>query len=105
MKLVIVGAGKVGETLVSEFVNENHDIVVVDVDQNTVSGVVNRYDVNGVIGGGLERTVLLESRKHVAWYLKGVRNAAKLRRMCGEISCLSDIEIICEKALENGEDM
>ena len=52
-----------------------------------------------------ERTVLLESRKHVAWYLKGVRNAAKLRRMCGEISCLSDIEIICEKALENGEDM
>lgn len=52
-----------------------------------------------------ERTVLLESRKHVAWYLKGVRNAAKLRRMCGEISCLSDIELICEKALENGEDM
>ena len=52
-----------------------------------------------------ERTVLLESRKHVAWYLKGVRNAAKLRRMCGEISSLSDIELICEKALENGEDM
>ena len=52
-----------------------------------------------------ERTVLLEARKHVAWYLKGVRNAAKLRRMCGEITCLSDIEIICEKALESGEDM
>ncbi|MBQ5910615.1 MAG: tRNA dihydrouridine synthase DusB [Clostridia bacterium] len=52
-----------------------------------------------------ERTVLLEARKHVAWYLKGVRNAAKLRRMCGEISCLSDIEIICEKALESGEDI
>lgn len=52
-----------------------------------------------------ERTVLLESRKHVAWYLKGVRNAAKLRRLCGEIDNLSDIEIICEKALESGEDM
>lgn len=52
-----------------------------------------------------ERTVLLEARKHVAWYLKGVRNAAKLRRMCGEIGSLSDIELICEKALENGEDI
>ena len=52
-----------------------------------------------------ERTVLLEARKHVAWYLKGVRNAAKLRRLCGEIVSLSDIEIICEKALESGEDM
>ena len=52
-----------------------------------------------------ERTVLLEARKQVAWYLKGVRNAAKLRRMCGEIGSLSDIELICEKALENGEDI
>lgn len=52
-----------------------------------------------------ERTVLLEARKHVAWYLKGVRNAAKLRRLCGEIGSLSDIELICEKALENGEDI
>ena len=52
-----------------------------------------------------ERTVLLEARKHVAWYLKGVRNAAKLRRLCGEIASLNDIQIICEKALESGEDI
>jgi tRNA-dihydrouridine synthase len=52
-----------------------------------------------------EKTVLLESRKHAAWYMKGVRNAAKLRRMCGEISNFEDIRIICEKALAEGEDM
>ncbi len=51
------------------------------------------------------RTVILESRKHTAWYMKGVKNAAKLRRMCGEIKTLSDIEIICEKALAEGEDI
>ena len=50
-------------------------------------------------------TVILESRKHAAWYMKGVRNAAKLRKMCGEINKLSDIEIICEKALAEGEDL
>ncbi len=52
-----------------------------------------------------EKTVLLESRKHTAWYIKGVRNAASLRRMCGEIKNLRDIEIICEKALAEGEDL
>ncbi len=52
-----------------------------------------------------ETTVILESRKHAAWYMKGVRNAAALRRMCGEIKELCDIEIICEKALAEGEDM
>lgn len=51
------------------------------------------------------RTVILEARKHTAWYMKGVKNAAKLRRMCGEIESLSDIEIICEKALAEGEDI
>lgn len=52
-----------------------------------------------------EKTVILESRKHAAWYMKGVRNAAHLRRMCGEIKDFRDIEIICEKALAEGEDM
>lgn len=52
-----------------------------------------------------ELTVILEARKHTAWYLKGVRNAASLRRMCGEIKTLSDVEIICEKALAEGEDL
>ena len=52
-----------------------------------------------------EKTVLLESRKHAAWYMKGVKNAAKLRKMCGEINCFDDIKTICEKALAEGEDM
>lgn len=52
-----------------------------------------------------ERTVLLESRKHAAWYMKGVKNAAKLRKMCGEITDFKDIQLICEKALAEGEDL
>lgn len=43
---------------------------------------------------------ILESRKHAAWYMTGLRGAAALRRMCGEISSLEDIGRICEKALE-----
>ncbi len=61
MNLIIIGAGKVGETLVENFVKENHDVFVVDIDGEKVQNVVNRYDVNGVAGGGLERSVLLEA--------------------------------------------
>lgn len=43
---------------------------------------------------------ILESRKHTAWYMHGLEGAAALRRMCGEINNISDIEAICQKALE-----
>ena len=51
------------------------------------------------------RTAILESRKQTAWYLTGLRGSAALRRMCGEISSLSDIELIFEKALEQNKDL
>lgn len=52
-----------------------------------------------------QRTAILESRKHTAWYLTGLRGSAALRRMCGEISSLKDIELIFEKALEQNKNM
>ena len=48
---------------------------------------------------------IMESRKHTAWYLKGMRGAAALRRECGEISSIDDIKAICEKALEGNRDL
>ncbi len=50
-----------------------------------------------------EHNAVMESRKHTAWYLKGMRGAAALRRDCGEISSLDDIYRICEKALEQAK--
>lgn len=47
-----------------------------------------------------ERTALMESRKHTAWYIKGIRGASTLRRLCGEIKSMDDIYAIYEKALE-----
>ena len=46
---------------------------------------------------------ILESRKHTAWYMRGLKGAAVLRKMCGEISSFKDIENICLKALEENK--
>lgn len=36
-----------------------------------------------------------EARKHVAWYMTGLRGAAQLRRMCGDITSWGSVEDIC----------
>lgn len=48
-----------------------------------------------------------EARKHVAWYMTGLRGAAQLRRLCGEISGWHNITAICEVArqLNNPEEL
>lgn len=61
MNLVVIGAGKVGETLIKYLIKENHDIVLVDIDNAKVETIVNRYDVKGIQGGCLERGVLLNA--------------------------------------------
>ena len=61
MNIVIVGVGKVGETLIGYLVREKHDVVIVDNDYATVDDIVNRYDVRGIVGGGLERNILLDA--------------------------------------------
>ncbi len=47
-----------------------------------------------------EKVAMLEARKHTAWYFSGIRGAASLRRECGTISCIEDVLLLCEKALE-----
>ena len=42
---------------------------------------------------------ILESRKHTAWYMKGMRGAAAIRRKCGEISSLDDIKRLFDEVL------
>ncbi len=51
-----------------------------------------------------ERTALLEARKHTAWYMRGVKNAAKLRAKCGCIESFDDIVEISRLCLAAGED-
>lgn len=61
MRIIIIGAGKVGETLVQNFIKEKHDVVVIDTNRETLENVVNSFDVKGVVGSGLEHDVLVEA--------------------------------------------
>jgi len=47
-----------------------------------------------------ENRGMREARKHVAWYIKGMRGAATLRRLAGELSTLEDLDGLIKKVLE-----
>ena len=97
---LLVGRGAMGNPFVFSEINagfEGKSIPVFSLEQRLN---VLREQVMLMIEYKGERTAMLESRKHASWFIKGMRGAAAMRRMCGEISSMDDIERIIEKALE-----
>ncbi len=48
-----------------------------------------------------ERRGMAEARKHAAWYMKGMKNAAAFRNRCGTIETMEDLKsLICEALAE-----
>jgi len=52
MRIIIVGAGKIGQTLTEYLRNENHELAIIDPDEKVIEQVGSEYDVMGVGGSG-----------------------------------------------------
>lgn len=61
MKIVIVGCGKIGKSLINSLTKEGHEVVVIDKMQSKVAEAVNIYDVIGVCGIGTDSVILTEA--------------------------------------------
>jgi len=61
MKIIIVGAGKVGDTLAEQLSGEDNDVTVVDRDYAAVQAISNEYDIMGIVGSGTDHSVLEEA--------------------------------------------
>ena len=59
MKIIIVGCGKVGETLAAVLSQEGNDITVIDKREEVVDDLCNRYDIMGYVGNGVSYTVMI----------------------------------------------
>ncbi|MBP5654293.1 MAG: Trk system potassium transporter TrkA [Clostridiales bacterium] len=58
LKIIIVGVGKIGQTLVKLLTRERHDIVIIDKNEKIVAEMANAYDCMGVCGNGASHSVL-----------------------------------------------
>ena len=52
MKIIIVGCGKIGQSILQSLISEGHEIVVVDSNREVIDSVSTNYDVMGICAAG-----------------------------------------------------
>ena len=58
MRIIILGAGRVGESVAETLVSEANDITVVDPDPERLRALEDRLDLRGVAGNGVQPSIL-----------------------------------------------
>ena len=61
MKIVIIGLGTIGSDILKTLSNEKNKITVIDEDKNLIEKVIEKYDVQGVVGNGASMDIQIEA--------------------------------------------
>ncbi len=61
MNIIVVGIGKVGYTVADQLTQENHDVTIIDTDEDVINDTLQDIDVIGVIGNGATSRVLSDA--------------------------------------------
>ena len=86
LKIIIVGCGKVGTTLVDQLVAEGHDITVIDSNITKIEELTNLYDIMGVEGNGASYSVQMEADIENTDLLIAVTGSDELNLLCCTIA-------------------
>ncbi len=86
LKIIIVGAGKVGTTLVEQLSREGHDITIVDKVASKVDDIASTYDVMGCVGNGATYMTLVEAGVKDADLIIAVTESDELNLLCCTIA-------------------
>lgn len=86
MKIIILGAGKTGLTLIHSLADEGHDVTVIDDDVKRLTEVCNANDVIGVSGNGMSFASLDEAGLANADVLITVTGSDEQNLLCSLIA-------------------
>ncbi len=86
LKIIIVGCGKVGSTLVEQLVLEGHDITVIDTNISKIEELTNLYDIMGLEGNGASYSVQMEAGIENTDLLIAVTGSDELNLLCCTIA-------------------
>ena len=82
MKIIIVGCGRVGQTLAEKLNNDGNDVTVIDMLATKVNDITAKLDVMGVVGNGATHTVQREAGVDTADLFIAVTNSDELNLLC-----------------------
>lgn len=86
LKIIIVGCGKVGSTLVQRLSREGHDITIIDQDADAIQALTNLYDIMGLVGNGASYSVQMEAGIQNADLFIAVTESDELNLLCCTIA-------------------
>ena len=82
LRIIIIGCGKVGRTLIDQLSNEGHDITIIDKNTEKIQEMTNLFDIMGVCGNGASHSVQLEAGILHADLVIAVTDSDELNLLC-----------------------
>lgn len=82
MNIIIVGCGKVGQTLAGQLNEEGNNITVIDLDSTRVNSLISRQDIMGIVGNGATHAVQVKAGIDKADLLIAVTGSDELNLLC-----------------------
>jgi trk system potassium uptake protein len=82
MKIIIIGAGKVGYTLAENLINENNDVTIIDKHSDAIEKAEDNLDVMCIKGNGVSASILLEAGVDRADLLIAVTGSDEINMVC-----------------------
>ncbi|MCR4740236.1 MAG: Trk system potassium transporter TrkA [Lachnospiraceae bacterium] len=82
LKIIIVGCGKVGSTLVETLTKEGHEITIIDKNPKKLQDITNLYDVMSIEGNGASFSIQLEAGIETADLIIAVTSSDELNLLC-----------------------
>ncbi len=61
MKIVIIGLGTIGKTILKNLSTEDHTVTIIDENKTEIETLIERYDVMGVVGNGASMDIQKEA--------------------------------------------
>ena len=82
LKIIVVGCGKVGSTLVEQLSREGHDLTIIDESAAIVENLSTTYDVLGLTGNGASYSLQKEAGVESADLMIAVTGSDELNLLC-----------------------
>lgn len=86
LRIIIVGCGKVGRTLIAQLTKEGHDLTIIDKNAAKVTELANMYDIIGLVGNGASYSVQKDAGIEKADLIISVTDSDELNILCCTIA-------------------